>query len=157
MAFLEVPFKIWDCMIEEFISLPPSSLWCYPLLINPFYLVKNGCIKDSECPNLQYYTNILSGETQAYFEDMPCIPPLSSSPPPPGPCVENTEAVVQATEVTNHCKRRHSDSQSKVVGPIAKAQKTTAKVELNIHVHCGGGCRHTKKGTGKSAKDPIVL
>lgn len=52
--FLDVLFKVFDNITGHFVSLAPTAFWTYPSPIYPIYLVKDGRLKDSDCPKLSY-------------------------------------------------------------------------------------------------------
>lgn len=143
----------------QFISIAPSAFWLYPSPINPFYLVKDGHIQNRDCPDLQYYINILLGIAKD-FDQLPDmrssspLPPSSPPGPPPTPAIEYAEKATQTVEAQAVQPKKRKASE--VAEPTEKVRKT-AKFEVNLHIHCGKNGRSPKKGMGHSVHDPIVI
>lgn len=157
--FFEVPFEIYDCLAGKFVDIPPSACWRHPSPMNPFFLIKDSRIKDSDCPELQKLTNKLQGVTEAYLADLPRIrassPLPPSSPPPSDDLVVLVEKAVQATDVPDAVKRKRSDSRANLDAPLVKAARKTT-FQVNLHIHCGRDSPRSIMGSG-SAEDPIVI
>lgn len=163
--FIKRPFEIDDILMGRFMPIPPSSFWHYPSPRNPFFIIKGGRIEEEECQNLQDLISSLSDGDHTDFETGPQMR-LSSSfapslPPPAQPFyprespirVKFDEKGVQTIEGAQPRKRKRSNFEFEADVPAPKA---SFKLSLHIDGH-GKGKHPSKKGTGNSIADPIII